>query len=118
MSTWMSAYARYAELDAAWRDQLDTSEVDMSPKQAHVLMVLGKQDGLPVGEVARAIGCAPTGFTPMMDALEQAGYIRRVDHESDRRAVRVHLTEKGRELVSTLRAIEKEVDAAYTISAG
>ncbi|MET8795094.1 MarR family transcriptional regulator [Nocardia sp. NPDC004568] len=42
------------------------------------------------------------GMTGRLDRLESAGYVRRIADAGDRRAVRVALTEVGRELVDTV----------------
>ncbi|MFI9534063.1 MarR family winged helix-turn-helix transcriptional regulator [Nocardia fusca] len=42
------------------------------------------------------------GMTGRLDRLESAGYVRRIADAEDRRAVRVALTDAGRELVDTV----------------
>jgi len=46
--------------------------------------------------MARRLWLTPATLTPVVDALEAAGHVRRGRDPSDRRVVRLHLTEPGR----------------------
>jgi len=54
-------------------------------------------------ELARAVGIEGPTLTRHLDGLEEAGLVRRVRRGSDRRAVRVELTDSGERLFRTLR---------------
>jgi MarR family transcriptional regulator for hemolysin len=54
-------------------------------------------------ELARAIGIEGPTLTRHLDGLEEAGIVRRQRDSSDRRAVRVELTDAGEELFHQLR---------------
>jgi len=61
-------------------------------------------------ELSRETLLTPGAMTNRIDRLETAGLVRREAEPSDRRGVRVLLTEKGRELVD--RAVELRFDEA------
>ena len=52
--------------------------------------------GLRMNELAERILYSKSGFTRVVDRLEEAGLVRRVRPENDRRSILVVLTDKGR----------------------
>nr|WP_239028441.1 MarR family winged helix-turn-helix transcriptional regulator [Pseudonocardia acidicola] len=62
-----------------------------------VLGVLAHRDGLSHRELAGTLGVTPATLTPVVDALEDAGELRRERDRADRRVVRLSITEAGRE---------------------
>lgn len=54
-------------------------------------------------DLAKSVGRPSTSFTPTIDGLELKGLVTRVPDEGDRRAVRILLTDKGRNLKVALR---------------
>ena len=52
-------------------------------------------DGLPMNELAERILYSKSGFTRVVDRMEEAGLVRRVRPEHDRRSILVLLTEEG-----------------------
>jgi DNA-binding MarR family transcriptional regulator len=79
---------------------------DITPQQYNVLKVLAAQDGR-VGVACQAIGEQLLNRVPditrLLDRLEQAGLIWRERCASDRRVVRTHLTDAGRNKVAEVR---------------
>lgn len=59
----------------------------------HILRSLYQNDGQHASELARTVGRAATSFTPNLDKLQKKGLIERRADKTDRRAVRIHLTE-------------------------
>jgi len=72
--------------------------------QQFVLRCLWREDGLSPGEIARQLGLATPTVTRAATRMEAAGLLRREPHRTDRRLVRLVLTERGRFL-------EKEIAA-------
>jgi DNA-binding MarR family transcriptional regulator len=72
--------------------------------QQWVLRSLWAEDGLPPGEIARRLGISTPTVTRATIRMEAAGLLRREPHPSDRRMVRLRLTDRGRTL-------EKVIDA-------
>jgi DNA-binding MarR family transcriptional regulator len=67
----------------------------LSATALDLLAALSTEDGLPHRELAGRLGLTPATLTPVVDALERAGDVRRERDASDRRVVRVYLTESG-----------------------
>jgi DNA-binding MarR family transcriptional regulator len=63
-----------------------------------VLLPLFEEDGLRIGEVARRARLSKQTMTTMVRLAERDGLVERRSDETDRRATRVHLAEKGRRL--------------------
>src|SRR5215212_3008827 len=53
-------------------------------------------DGLRMNELAERILYSKSGFTRVVDRLEEAGLVQRVRPENDRRSILVVLTDQGR----------------------
>jgi DNA-binding MarR family transcriptional regulator len=62
-------------------------------------------------ELADALRVTPRNITALVDALEKTGFVRRTDHPTDRRAIIVALTPKGRKAGSRMK-VEKQAFAA------
>lgn len=61
-----------------------------------VLGVLGHHDAISHRELAGHLNLTPATLTPVVDALEEAGELRRHRDGADRRVVRLSLTAAGR----------------------
>ncbi len=61
-----------------------------------VLGALAARDGLSHRELAEHVLLTPATLTPVLDALESSGDVRRDRDPEDRRVVRLHLTDAGR----------------------
>jgi DNA-binding MarR family transcriptional regulator len=59
--------------------------------------------GLRMNELAERILYRKSGFTRVVDRLEEAGFVRRVRPENDRRSILVVLTDQGRETLQRAR---------------
>jgi DNA-binding MarR family transcriptional regulator len=86
-------------------------EYGLTPQQGQLLCVLMAQ---PYGmsELSAVLGLAKSSLTGLVDRTERNGLVQREQDASDTRAVRVALTEQGRELVEgfyaqTCRRVEK-----------
>ena len=60
-------------------------------------------EGLRMNELAERILYSKSGFTRVVDRLEEAGLVRRVRPDNDRRSILVSLTNKGRETMEQAR---------------
>jgi DNA-binding MarR family transcriptional regulator len=74
-----------------------TAGVRMSPAGLGVLRVLLEHDGLKASEVAARGGSSPGTLTAVVNSLVREGYAERRPDEKDRRVVRLHVTDKGRQ---------------------
>ena len=60
-------------------------------------------DGIRMNELAERILYSKSGFTRVVDRMEEAGLVRRVRPEHDRRTILVILTDKGTETMEQAR---------------
>jgi DNA-binding MarR family transcriptional regulator len=60
-------------------------------------------DGLRMNELAEQILYSKSGFTRVVDRMEEAGLVRRVRPENDRRSILVVLTDQGRKTMEQAR---------------
>ncbi len=74
-----------------------------SPAGMGILMILAASDGLKSSEVAQRAWTTRANITTVVDTLERDGYVERRRDDGDRRVVRLHLTDKGRQRIAELR---------------
>jgi DNA-binding MarR family transcriptional regulator len=73
------------------------AEHGLTPTALGVLGTLGHRDGLSHRELARHLNLTPATLTPVVDALEASGQLRRERDPADRRVVRLSITPAGRD---------------------
>ena len=84
---------------AALRKELDVAGAgEVRVAYLGALMVLWRQDDLKSGELGRSAGLEPSTMTGLLDRMERDGMVMRAPDPDDRRAQRIRLTEKGRNL--------------------
>jgi DNA-binding MarR family transcriptional regulator len=66
--------------------------------QQFILRRLWEEDGLTPGQIARRLGLATPTVTKMTNRMEAARLVRRGPDSTDRRLVRIYLTERGKAL--------------------
>ncbi|WP_203579533.1 MarR family winged helix-turn-helix transcriptional regulator [Microbacterium hibisci] len=79
--------------------------------RTHLLWVLYHGGPVTQAVLAEAIGVTPRNVTSLVDALEATGFARRDPHPTDRRAVLVHLTERGLSIMETMDAEHETLGA-------
>lgn len=105
-SVWCNIDVTLRNLDAIYTQQIES--MGLTVVEWYIMQTLYEEDGQMASRLADAVGRAATSFTPILDKLQDKGYIERRSHPSDRRAVLVYLTKKGR-------SIEEEVKASLEI---
>src|SRR6266498_2422725 len=97
----------FFESALALGDVLDTEleqAVGISQRWYDVLVHLEESpDGIPMNELAERILYSKSGFTRVVDRMEDAGLVRRVRPEHDRRSILVVLTDQGRDMIDRAR---------------
>ena len=83
----------------------------LSAARMRVLWVVHHSGPLTQQSLAHALEVSPRNVTALVDALEEAGYLQRAQHPTDRRAVLVSLTVLGTELMETTTAEHAELSA-------
>jgi DNA-binding MarR family transcriptional regulator len=81
---------------------------DLSIGSMGVLASLYRHGDLTVGELAALERVQPPSMTRHVNALENDGHVERRSHETDGRAVVVHLTDQGRARVLADRKLRDE----------
>lgn len=117
-SLWCNLDIALRSIDTAYRRMIRPSNLTVI--EWYVLRALFERDGQHASELARAVGRAATSFTPNLDKLQRNGYVERRPDQSDRRAVRIFLTDKARacegEVRESARLIDQYIHAPFDSS--
>jgi DNA-binding MarR family transcriptional regulator len=102
-----------AETAHALRKAFDRRAAGMGVTRAQwkVMFRLERQPNLRQIELADLLDVEPITLSRIIDRLEEAGLVERVADPADRRAWRLHVTEKARPLVAKLRAVADDMIA-------
>ena len=82
--------------------------------QSGLLFVLGRQDGVLMGEAGAALDLGPPGISGLVDRMTAANLIKRRADPDDGRAWRLWLTPAGRSALAQAKAGLVEVNARLT----
>jgi DNA-binding MarR family transcriptional regulator len=85
----------------------------LSPSQALALVTLHEAGELKMSPLADRLGLSPGAATSLIERMVELGLVARRRLEEDRRAVCVHLTEQGEQLMA--RAIAAKRDMAWSL---
>lgn len=77
---------------------------DITVDQWEILVILWEREGITQKELAERLYKDQTNIARMLFKLEKKGFIYRVTHETDRRSLRVYLTDKGHEIKNEILA--------------
>jgi len=77
---------------------LESKESDFNLSQIKTLYAFRQNRDYSMGELSKNMGVATPRTTVLVDALEKKGILKRVRDSTDRRVIKVRLTEKGGEL--------------------
>lgn len=97
-----------------WIEGKMAAEGGLTAAQSGVLFFLGEQDGALIGEAADALDLAPSAMTGLIDRMARAELVERRADAKDGRAMRLHLTDKGRIARDTAKAGLRGVNAQLT----
>lgn len=100
------------ELTNGWQCNIQDNffkSYQLSHQQYNILRILRGQHpkGVSVNDIKRRMIDKMSNVSRLVEKLKQKAYVERVECESDRRVVFVHLTETG---LSLLAAIDKTID--------
>ncbi|WP_329310295.1 MarR family winged helix-turn-helix transcriptional regulator [Streptomyces sp. NBC_01262] len=92
---------------------LRLAPVGITPAQAHVLRILGHtqrhgEQPPRMADLAERLDVVPRAVTTLVDALEEAGYASRTQDPTNRRVMRVTLTDAGGDVLAGLRRARRE----------
>lgn len=107
-SIWCNLDIALRSMDQYFRQYIQPEDINVI--EWYILRALYEEDGRHASELARAVGRAATSFTPNLDKLQQKGWVERRPDEADRRAVRIYLTDKARQIREDVLESAKRVD--------
>lgn len=70
--------------------------------------------GTQISEIARRAQMTKQGMSQLIVDLERRGYVERQPDSADGRAKRVHLTDRGRELISVGQSVYRELEHEWS----
>jgi DNA-binding MarR family transcriptional regulator len=82
-----------------------------TPAQSGLLFVLGKQDGLSMGEAGAALDLGLPGISGLAERMIEAGLIKKRADPDDGRATRLWLTADGRKDLARAKAGAADINA-------
>ncbi|HUU78466.1 MAG TPA: MarR family transcriptional regulator [candidate division Zixibacteria bacterium] len=88
---------------------LKNHQIEINPAQGRIMFVLWREDNITIQKLAKKTSLGKSTLTPMLDRLEEMGYIKRVPSKSDRRKILIQLTEKDRNLQNEYVLISREM---------
>jgi len=93
---------------AHWERVMAAAGVGVDRPGAAILSTLTAGSGTSrLHDIAQQLGIEAPSVTRKTQALEQAGYVRRVPDSADKRAISLHITAKGRKSSEQLRAAQR-----------
>ncbi len=97
---------------ARMRESCDTEGVMTQPGSRLILSFLAIGDGITQLELVKATHLKPPSVSLILKKMEEEGIVRREADKNDLRAVRVYLTDYGREIDAASIALIKSIDGA------
>ncbi|MDO0931151.1 MarR family transcriptional regulator [Streptomyces sp. DG2A-72] len=98
---------------------IEQSGLGVTPAQSRLLRTLAHYEAPPrMADIAERLEVVPRAVTSLVDGLEASGKVRRVPDPSNRRVIRIELTDDGRKALGELhgarRAAADEILAPLT----
>ncbi len=88
------------------------------PGQHHLLMQLGRLDGISQVDLAKMLMIKPSTLTVMVGRMARMGLVVKKQDELDKRVLRIYLTEKGKDILaeahSRMKQVEKETFEGFS----
>ena len=97
-------------LMARLNELLEPFDLTFPRYEALMLLHFSSRGSLPLGKIGERLQVHRTSVTNTIDGLERSGLVRRVPHESDRRAVLAEILPRGREVAEAATAALNEAD--------
>lgn len=90
------------------KHHLEQRELGITPAQSRLLRTLAHFGSPPrMADVADHLEVVPRAVTSLVDGLEAHGKVRRVPDPTNRRVIRIELTDAGREALKSLRGARR-----------
>ena len=85
--------------------------LNLTPPQAGILGVLGRESGLSQQALADVLGMFPSRLVAVLDDMERAGLVERCPHPSDRRVSALNLTAAGKKALQAVGRVARQHEA-------
>ncbi|MFD4137474.1 MULTISPECIES: MarR family winged helix-turn-helix transcriptional regulator [unclassified Streptomyces] len=97
-------------LHRSQKRQLESADIAITPAQSRLLRTVAHFESPPrMADLADRLEVVPRAVTSLVDGLEAGGCVRRVPDPTNRRVIRIEITDTGR---TTLRALRDARRAA------
>ncbi len=83
--------------------------LDIGPGQGRILFALWKEDGVPINALIKKTLLRKSTLSELLDSLENAELVKRVQSKEDRRKVLIELTGKTRQMLNVYIEVSKEM---------
>ena len=80
----------------------------ITPPQFNALLVLRKNGNMTIGELGEAMYLACSTATDLIDRMERNGLVERSRDKNDRRVIRIHVLDKGEEILGQVMIARKK----------
>ncbi len=87
--------------------------LNIGPGQGRILFALWQEDGVPINELIKKTLLRKSTLSELLDSLENAGHVKRVQSEEDRRKVLIELTEKTRQMLNVYIEVSVEMTKIF-----
>jgi MarR family transcriptional regulator, organic hydroperoxide resistance regulator len=84
------------------------SDFSITPPQFDALNYLHEFGDLTIGELSNKLYLAYSTTTDLVDRMERGDLVERVRDTNDRRVVRLHMKEKGRDLIRRVLVVRRD----------
>lgn len=91
-----------------------TEKSGVTAAQSGLLFILGRRDGMLMGEAGAALDLGPPGISGLVDRMTMANLIQRRADPNDGRAWRLWLTSAGRAALARSKAGLSDINARLT----
>ncbi len=99
-------------LMARLNELLEPFDLTFPRYEALMLLHFSSRGSLPLGKIGERLQVHRTSVTNTIDGLERLGFVRRVPHQSDRRAVLAEILPPGREAAEAATEVLNAADFA------
>ena len=86
-----------------------TEHASLSKQDLSAIGILGIRGACRIGDVASLLGISQSAATPIVDRLENGGFVERQRGQDDRRVWFVNLTDAGRDVFNAENEFLREV---------
>jgi DNA-binding MarR family transcriptional regulator len=87
--------------------------LEIGPGQGRILFALWQKDGEPINALIKKTLLRKSTLSELLDSLEKAGHVKRVQSAEDKRKVLVKLTEKTRQMLNVYIDVSQEMTKIF-----